>query len=90
MTVAPDVHALAAAYEQRAGNHAAAIERYERILHRFPEEPRGWMGLGISLESVDRPREARDVYRIALQVGELPRSSRQWVMGRLSALGEKD
>lgn len=89
LTEAPDVHALAAAYQQRAGHHDAAIERYEQILRRFPEEPRGWLGLGVSLEAIGRKREARDVYRIALTVGELPGGARRWVSGRLAALGEE-
>lgn len=89
LTESPDVHALAAAYHQRAGDHAAAIERYERLLQRFPEESRSWMGLGISLEAVGRRDEARDVYRIALQVGELPPASRSWLTTRLSALGQE-
>lgn len=90
LTEAPDVHAIAAAYHQRSGDHTGAIERYERILRRFPEESRGWMGLGISLEAVGRRTEARDVYRIALQVGELPGGTRRWISARLSALDEKD
>lgn len=90
LTEAPDVHALAAAYHQRAGHHEAAIERYEEILRRFPEESRGWMGLGISFEAVGRRHEARDVYRISLQVGELPGGTRRWVTARLAALGEED
>ncbi len=90
LTEAPDVHALAAAYHQRAGDHETAIERYEQILRRFPEESRGWMGLGISLEAVGRRSEARDVYRISLQVGELPGGTRRWVTARLAALGEED
>lgn len=89
LTESPDVHALAAAYQQRAGDHAAAIERYERLLQRFPEESRSWMGLGISLEAVGRRDEARDVYRIALQVGELPAASRSWLTSRLAALGQE-
>ena len=90
LTEAPDVHALTAAYQQRSGNHEAAIERYEEILRRFPEESRGWMGLGISFEAVGRRHEARDVYRISLQVGELPGGTRRWVTARLAALGEED
>ncbi|MEZ4333273.1 MAG: tetratricopeptide repeat protein [Myxococcota bacterium] len=89
VTEAPEVHALAAAFLQRAGRHEAAIERYELILRRFPEESRGWLGLGISLEAVGRASEARDVYRIALQVGALPGSTRQWITSRLSSLGEE-
>ncbi len=90
VTEAPDVHALVAAYHQRAGDHAAALDRYEAVLRRFPEEPRNWMGLGISLEALGRSTEARDVYRIALQVGDLPGGTRRWVMDRLAALGRKD
>ena len=90
LTEAPNVHALTAAYHQRAGDHATAIERYEEILRRFPEESRAWMGLGISLEAVGRRREARDVYRISMQVGELPGGTRRWVTTRLAALGEED
>ncbi|MFO0691011.1 MAG: tetratricopeptide repeat protein [Myxococcota bacterium] len=89
LTEAPDVHTLAAAYQQRAGRHESAIERYEQILRRFPEEPRSWLGLGISLEAVGRRREARDVYRIALTVGELPGGARRWLTGRLATLGEE-
>jgi Flp pilus assembly protein TadD len=90
VTESPDVHVLAAAYHQRAGDHPTAIARYEQILRRFPEESRGWLGLGISLEAVGRKQEARDVYRIALQVGELGAGSRRWVTTRLSALGQED
>ncbi len=90
VTESPDVHVLAAAYHQRAGDHPAAIERYEQILRRFPDESRGWLGLGVSLEAVGRRDEARDVYRIALQVGELPPGSRRWLTTRLAALGQED
>ena len=90
VTESPDVHVLAAAYHQRAGEHPAAIERYEQILRRFPEESRGWLGLGVSLEAVGRRDEARDVYRIALQIGELGASSRRWLTTRLAALGQED
>ncbi len=63
---------------------------YGKLLRRFPEESRSWMGLGISLEAVGRRDEARDVYRISLQVGELPRETRRWIGTRLVALGEGD
>lgn len=86
---APEVHALAAAYAQQEGNHADAITRYERIVRRFPQEARGWTGLGISLEAEGRPREALDVYRIAMQVGELPDPTRRWVSARVESLAEE-
>ncbi|HPG27832.1 MAG TPA: tetratricopeptide repeat protein [Myxococcota bacterium] len=83
---APEVHALAAAYLQKIGDHARAIERYESILVRHPARARWWAGLGISLEAAGREVEALDVYRIAREVGELPVRSRRWVASRIEAL----
>ncbi|MFK7896070.1 MAG: tetratricopeptide repeat protein [Myxococcota bacterium] len=85
----PEVHALTAAYLQKNGQHDSAIERYESILRRFPNKPKHWMGLGISLEARGRGAEALDVYRIALQLGELPGSSRGWVSARIAALSKE-
>ena len=89
LTLAPEVHALAAAYLQRAGKHDRAIERYESILRRYPNESRWWMGLGISLEASNRRAEAIDVYRVAMRIGELPGQTRRWVGARITALGEE-
>ena len=90
LTEAPDVHALAAAYLQRAGQHELAIDRYETIVRRYPQKSQWWMGLGISLEARKRNAEAVDVYRIAMQIGDLPRPTRQWLSGRVEALSEGD
>ena len=83
---APEVFALTAAYLQRAGRHDLAIERYESVLRHHPNESKWWMGLGISLEAKKRKSEALDVYRIALQIGELPIRSSRWVGARVTAL----
>lgn len=82
----PEVHAVAAAYTQRAGDHAGAVDRYEILVRHFPSRASLWMGMGISLEALERSFEASDVYRIALEVGGLPSSSRAWVKGRVAAL----
>lgn len=86
--LAPDVHALASAYLQRAGRHERAIERYQAILRLHPDESRWWMGLGISLEALNQKAEALDAYRIAMRVGELPGGTRHWVSARIADLGE--
>ncbi len=86
---APEVEALAAAFLQRSGDHVRAIARYESLLRRAPGRPSWWMGLGISLEAMDRDREALDVYRIAMELGELPLETRRWVVGRVEALDEE-
>ncbi|GEM_PF-5716194 len=88
LTETPEVHALTAALLQRAGRHAEAIDRYEAIVRRYPGESRWWLGLGISLDAVDRGEEALDVYRIAMQIGTLSHPSRRWVSTRIEALGE--
>lgn len=86
LTQAPELHAMTAAYLQRAGRHAHAAERYETLLRRYPGRSAWWMGLGISLEALGREVEALDVYRIAIQLGELPAKSRRWVSARVEAL----
>jgi tetratricopeptide (TPR) repeat protein len=89
VSAAPEVHALTAAYLQKNGQHDSAIARYESILRRYPKRPKSWMGLGISLEARGRTAEAVDVYRIAMQLGELPGRSRGWISARIEALSEE-
>jgi len=89
-TFAPEVHALASAYLQRTGRHERAIERYEAILRRRPNESRWWMGLGISLEAMNRKTEALNAYRVAMRVGGLPDQTRHWVSARITDLREGD
>ena len=86
---APELHALAAAYAQRAGDHESARDRYEVLLRYYPGRAALWMGLGISLEALARPSEAADVYRIAIEMGGLPSSSRAWVTARVASLREE-
>ena len=86
---APEIHALAAAYLQQTGEHALAIDRYETLLRHHPERSRWWMGLGISFEAAGRHTDALDVYRIAMQVGQLSAQSRRWVAARVQALSEE-
>lgn len=86
LTQAPEIHSLAAALLQRAGRHLEAIERYDAIVRRYPEDAKNWLGLAISLDAERRNDEALDVYRIAMQIGTLPRPSRRWVSTRIEAL----
>ncbi len=89
LEAAPEVQALTAAYLQKNGQHDSAIERYEAILRRYPNRPKVWLGLGISLEARGRTVEALDVYRIAMQLGELPGRSRGWISARIDALNQE-
>ncbi|MCR9093940.1 MAG: tetratricopeptide repeat protein [bacterium] len=90
VTEAPELHALAAAILQRAGRHEDAVVRYEAIVRRYPGESKWWLGLGISLDALTRRAEAADVYRIAMQLGTLPRASRQWAAARIERLDAEE
>ena len=86
---APEVHAMAAAYAQRAGDHESAARRYESLIRLYPGKASLWLGLGISLEALGRPGEASDAYRIALEMGGLPNASRSWITSRVADLSGK-
>lgn len=86
---APEVHAMAAAYAQRAGDHDDAARRYESLIRLYPGKASLWLGLGISLEAQGRPGEAGDAYRIALEMGGLPNASRSWITSRVADLAGK-
>lgn len=86
---APEIHAMAAAYSQRSGQHGDALDRYESLVRQFPSRANLWLGMGISLEALGRSEEAADVYRIAIEVGGLSSSARSWVMTRVDSLQGK-
>ena len=90
VTQAPELHALAAAILQRDERHEEAVVRYEAIVRRYPGESKWWLGLGISLDALARGTEAADVYRIAMQLGTLPRASRQWAAARIERLDAEE
>lgn len=66
-----DFHAFAAALYQRLGRHKEAIEQYRSALRIAPSAGVWWLGLGISLQAADQPREALDAYTRAKSAGNL-------------------
>ena len=57
----PEYLASLAALLQRAGRHAEAVEHYQAAL-QLTSSGVWWMGLGISLQALDRKAEARDAF----------------------------
>lgn len=67
----PNFYALLAASYQRQNNHAAAANTYVQLLKINPREGIWWVGMGISLEALNKNKEALDAYEKARQTGTL-------------------
>lgn len=79
---------LLAALYRRAGRHAEAAAVYRELLAGGPSRGVWWMGLGLSLEALERPGEALDAYRRAGEAGDLPSDVSDYVAARIDALSE--
>ena len=82
----PDFHQLLAATYRQVGDHASAEATYRQLTQTTPQRSAAWIGLGASLESLDRPQDAHDAYRQALDTHDDPRAIR-FARQRLRALG---
>jgi MSHA biogenesis protein MshN len=67
----PDFHAFAAALYQRLDRHKEAIEQYQTALGLAPSAGVWWLGLGISLQAVGRPKDALEAFTRAKSAGNL-------------------
>ncbi|MEX0899235.1 MAG: tetratricopeptide repeat protein [Gammaproteobacteria bacterium] len=82
----PDYHALLAALQQRAGNHAAAASTYAALVDARPTQGLWWMGLGISLEAEQRNDAAYSAYENALRDARLSAEVVAFVRERVAVL----
>jgi MSHA biogenesis protein MshN len=62
------------------------VEAYRAALRAAPERGGTWLGLALSLETLDRRAEAADAYRRALASGTLTADVRQYVEQKIRAL----
>ena len=81
---APEHHLLLAAAHRQFGDHEAAAEHYRRLAEILPRRGAVWVGLGASLESLERPSEAASAYNRAVD-GDNARAAR-FARQRLDAL----
>ena len=81
-----EYHGLLAAVQQRAGRHDAAVVTYHAILGQRPERGIWWLGLGISLQALERSREAGFAFMRALEDKSLTPELRSFVQGRMNSL----
>lgn len=82
----PEYHAFMAALLQRTGQHAAAVAIYREVLVADPDNGVWWMGLAISLESVERTDEAILAYQRALRAPSLKLELKQYIEQRVAVL----
>ncbi|MDA8109622.1 MAG: tetratricopeptide repeat protein [Betaproteobacteria bacterium] len=82
----PDFDLLRATVLQRLSQHARAVEAYRAALQAAPDNGAGWVGLGISLEALERPAEALEAYRRALATNSLGASVRRYAEERVQQL----
>ena len=67
----PDYIAFLAALLQRQGRHEEAIEQFQAALRLRPTSGVWWLGLGISLQVINRTADAQDAYRRARTTNNL-------------------
>jgi len=60
-----DYHAFLAALLQRQGQHEEAVEQFQAALRLKPALGVWWLGLGMSLQAVNRTADAQEAYRHA-------------------------
>lgn len=67
-----DYQAFGAVLLQKQQRYREAAERYRAALALRPTESRWWYGLGLALESDQKPQEARTAFLRARDAGNLP------------------
>ena len=82
-----EFHQIRAASLQAAGRHQLAAETYHGLLRVRASEPGWWIGLGLSLEALQQPRQARQAYQNVLKIPQLSSPLFDYVEQRLARLG---
>lgn len=83
-----DYQAFMAALLQRQDRHKEAITHYQLALQLSPGSALWLMGLGISLQAVQRNEDALDVYQRALELHSLNPELQAYVAQRMKELGK--
>ena len=81
-----DYYALLAALYQRVARHDDAAKIYRGLVDIFPGRAVWWMGLGISMQSLNKSAEALAAYRRALKSQGLQPDLRKFVQQRIRLL----
>jgi MSHA biogenesis protein MshN len=81
-----DLHLMRGTVLQRLGRHAQAADAYRAALRTNSPAPHAWLGLGISLEALQKRSEAAQAFRNALAAGGVNAEVRTFAEQRIQAL----
>lgn len=81
-----DFHLLRGAILQRLGRAGQAAEAYRSALRVQTKLPQAWIGLGISLEALEKRPEAAEAFKRALAAGPVSTDVRTFAEQRIRAL----
>jgi MSHA biogenesis protein MshN len=81
-----DYQSFVAALQQRQGRHDEAVAHYQIALKLVPNNGLWLMGIGISLQALQRKEEARDAYQRALASNSLSAQLQAYVKQKLNEL----
>ena len=81
-----DYHAFLAALLQRQGQHEEAVEQFQAALRLKPALGVWWLGLGMSLQAVNRTADAQESYRRARGAANIPPELAAFAEQRLKQL----
>lgn len=81
-----DYQAFYAALLQRQGRHEEAVAHYQNALQQHPNHGVWLMGIGISLQALQRPADAKEAFQRALNSQTLPPNLQSFVQQQIKAL----
>lgn len=82
-----DYQAFLAALLQRDGQHQRAAQHYAAALSQSPQNGVWWLGMGISLQAMQRQADALEAFRRAKAAGGLNPELLAFVNGKIEQLG---
>ncbi|MBT7951479.1 MAG: tetratricopeptide repeat protein [Gammaproteobacteria bacterium] len=85
----PDYYAFLAALYQKREQHSEAIKIYREVLKVSPDKSVWWMGMAISLESLQKNGEALYAYNRALRGNRMTEDLQKYVLGKIEYLNKR-